>query len=330
MAEYKRQIKKMHQDLERLRILEENRQKLENEYMERIERQGNEIDKKIREAHLVQQCNWEIEMLQRAIEEDYEFDKNMNWDGGEGWGEEEKGILHFADPDQIDRRILETPVKKIKQEVVFRAKMLPFADGAMRLAYMMLIDGEQYVLKTFKDPRFAVEIAHSMQNMDTTVTCSFITQEFLKEAKPKKTMSFVDVQVIELIERGFGDTKIFGCVERFIPGDYIKFNSNQGYVRKDMGLTAQTLSHFSWVYSGKQLLMVDLQGINDRSYTLTDPAIHSTNRNRFGATNQGEEGFVKFFRTHACNSVCLDLGLEKHPSQELPDDLRETSLVAIH
>eukprot|EP01129_Flabellula_baltica_P006968 TRINITY_DN2663_c0_g1_i1.p1 TRINITY_DN2663_c0_g1~~TRINITY_DN2663_c0_g1_i1.p1 ORF type:complete len:191 (+),score=35.09 TRINITY_DN2663_c0_g1_i1:252-824(+) len=156
------------------------------------------------------------------------------------------------------------------------------------------------------------------------------SQKNLKHAKPKKEMSFVDVQVIHLIERGFGDTKIFGCIERYIEGEYIKFNSDQGYVRRDTGLIAQTLSHFSWVYSGKQVLMVNLGGTNDISYTLRDPVIHSANGKRFGATNQGEKGFVKFFRTHACNTACLDLGLKKHPSQELPDDLRETSLVAIH
>eukprot|EP01129_Flabellula_baltica_P006969 TRINITY_DN2663_c0_g1_i3.p1 TRINITY_DN2663_c0_g1~~TRINITY_DN2663_c0_g1_i3.p1 ORF type:complete len:102 (+),score=22.48 TRINITY_DN2663_c0_g1_i3:101-406(+) len=88
------------------------------------------------------------------------------------------GIVFSADSDYIDSSVLRVIYPKITREIVFRAKRLPFADGSMRLAYMMLIDGEQYVLKTFKDPGFAVKIAQAMQSMDTTVTCSGITEEF--------------------------------------------------------------------------------------------------------------------------------------------------------
>eukprot|EP01129_Flabellula_baltica_P014042 TRINITY_DN664_c0_g1_i3.p1 TRINITY_DN664_c0_g1~~TRINITY_DN664_c0_g1_i3.p1 ORF type:complete len:365 (-),score=74.06 TRINITY_DN664_c0_g1_i3:28-1122(-) len=328
-AEYEKKIKKMRLNNRRLMLLQKTREELEGQIRERMEREGIEIDRKIQEAHIAEQYQRELQMLRMAAEDNYEFDRNMNWDGGDGWGEEEMGILYYVDHTQLDDNILHTPAKRLEREVVFQAKTLPFSDGATRLVHMMIIDGEKYVLKTFKDPAYAFDMAHAGQHMDTTITSSYITEKFLRRARPKKTMRFVDVQVIELVQRRFGETKVFGCIERYIEGDYIKFNSNQGFVRKDMGLTAQTLSHFSWIYSNKTLLMVDLQGINNKSYTLTDPAIHSTNPRRFGGTNLGERGFTHFFETHACNTVCIELGLEKHPEQTLPDDLRETSLVPI-
>jgi len=79
-------------------------------------------------------------------------------------------------------------------------------------------------------------------------------------------------------------------------------------------------SHFSYVRSGGRLMVVDLQGslVQDdgqRTYVLTDPAIHQERDNRrgglqfkvrrqFGRTDRGREGMKAFFETHECNDIC--------------------------
>ncbi|EFA77642.1 hypothetical protein PPL_12249 [Heterostelium album PN500] len=65
-------------------------------------------------------------------------------------------------------------------------------------------------------------------------------------------------------------------------------------------------------------MVVDIQGVKiDKGYLLTDPAIHCTYVRRFGATNLGKPGMIKFFDTHECNKHCRELKLVK-PSFDIP------------
>jgi len=78
---------------------------------------------------------------------------------------------------------------------------------------------------------------------------------------------------------------------------------------------AQAFSHFSYIHSGKKMLICDLQGVYDRSkktLTLTDPVIHyhdarkvkKHNRGVYGRTDMGQKGIQDFFKTHKCNCLC--------------------------
>ena len=63
-------------------------------------------------------------------------------------------------------------------------------------------------------------------------------------------------------------------VEHFIDGEYIKYNSNSGYV--ECSVTRQTphaFSHFTFERSGHELIVVDIQGVGD---LYTDPQIHTS------------------------------------------------------
>lgn len=47
------------------------------------------------------------------------------------------------------------------------------------------------------------------------------------------------------------------------------------------------------------MMVVDIQGMQKgNDFLLTDPAIHSTNTDKYGDGNLGEEGFSNFFKTH--------------------------------
>ena len=62
-------------------------------------------------------------------------------------------------------------------------------------------------------------------------------------------------------------------------------------------------------------MVVDLQGIitkiedEERTAILTDPAIHSVDKTRFGRMNLGKEGMEIFFKRHHCNRYCTALNL---------------------
>jgi hypothetical protein len=92
-------------------------------------------------------------------------------------------------------------------------------------------------------------------------------------------------------------------VESFIRGEFIKFNSNSGYVKDDSD-TMQALSHFSFHHTQGQFLLCDLQGGRSAGYyVLTDPVILSKSR-MFGVTDLGQKGIDNFMAYHQCGRFC--------------------------
>ncbi|KAI0426595.1 kinase-like domain-containing protein [Xylaria sp. FL1042] len=103
-------------------------------------------------------------------------------------------------------------------------------------------------------------------------------------------------------------------IEPFIDGDYVKYNSNSGYVNEDLSedpcnQAAQAFSHFTFERSRGRFLVNDLQGVGNM---LTDPAIQTRDPKRFKLcdTNVNSEGPKFFFATHQCNALCRKLQLK--------------------
>jgi elongation factor 2 kinase len=94
-------------------------------------------------------------------------------------------------------------------------------------------------------------------------------EEFNRHNPPKKVDIFM-MTVYEFHER---EDKPLFHVEHFIDGDYIKYNSNSGFVDgKICRQTPQAFSHFTFERSGHELIVVDIQGVGD---LYTDPQIHT-------------------------------------------------------
>ena len=95
-------------------------------------------------------------------------------------------------------------------------------------------------------------------------------------------------------------------IEEYIRGNYVKFNSNYGYVNHAMNSTTMpAFSHWTFHESNGQVLVFDLQGVLiSEMYRLTDPAIHSSVAKTYGLTDHGVLGQAQFFRTHTCNNIC--------------------------
>ena len=82
-------------------------------------------------------------------------------------------------------------------------------------------------------------------------------------------VDFFQTYIIEFKKR---DGSPLYCVEHLIEGDYIKYNSNSGFVSEMNRLTPHAFSHFTFEKSQHQLIIVDIQGI----YTLRTGLIAGT------------------------------------------------------
>ena len=83
-------------------------------------------------------------------------------------------------------------------------------------------------------------------------------------------------------------------------GEYRKHNSNAGYVESDSAAgisrrTPQCFSHFSFVESNYEKIIVDIQGVQD---IFTDPQIHTIDGKGYGEGNLGIRGIALFFLSH--------------------------------
>lgn len=111
------------------------------------------------------------------------------------------------------------------------------------------------------------------------------------------------IGVIEFIDRP--GSPLF-CIERFVEGDYVKHNSNSGFLEdKVKRLTPQTFSHFSFERAEGHYMVVDIQGVDD---LYTDPQVHSFD-GKFGSGDLSFRGMALFFNSHKCNALCSLLQL---------------------
>lgn len=93
-----------------------------------------------------------------------------------------------------------------------------------------------------------------------------------------------------------------------------KYTANNGWIADTRGWEVRCMeafAHFSYHYSGGNLLICDIQGryrynrfnTNKSRFELGDPAICSAVR-RYGPTDLGEKGIESFFANHTCNEFC--------------------------
>eukprot|EP00656_Telonema_subtile_P050736 TRINITY_DN6653_c0_g1_i3.p1 TRINITY_DN6653_c0_g1~~TRINITY_DN6653_c0_g1_i3.p1 ORF type:complete len:691 (+),score=205.46 TRINITY_DN6653_c0_g1_i3:122-2194(+) len=185
----------------------------------------------------------------------------------------------------------------------------PFSKGAMRAAYRMSDCGavgpmKNMVCKMYMDKSAANE-GTFRRDVQLQMVATRYAEAFNQNAPPKM-VTFISASYAR---RRAQDTELV-AVEMFVPGKYLKFNSNSDFALgsgdANFHKTPQAFSHFTWHHSKGKEIIVDIQGVNEY---YTDPQIHNVTGEGYGEGNLGPDGIEAFFSKHVCNSVCEYLGL---------------------
>ncbi|CAE7451613.1 ak1 [Symbiodinium necroappetens] len=202
----------------------------------------------------------------------------------------------------------------------------PFAQGALRYAYHArsahwysedAVPGSRFHL-VVKESKFVAK--HRAEDVHKFFLQNHRrAQEFAKafnaaidkvrESECSK-VRFVPAYVLKISDEAQEAGCRYVTAERYISGNYVKLNGNDGFVDSQSGQAAEVaaaFSHFTFQDSGGQELCVDIQGVGT---TWTDPQIHSLQK-QFGIADLGRRGIDMFFMSHKCGPLCQKLLLSK-------------------
>uniref|UniRef100_A0A0X3Q1X7 Eukaryotic elongation factor 2 kinase n=1 Tax=Schistocephalus solidus TaxID=70667 RepID=A0A0X3Q1X7_SCHSO len=224
--------------------------------------------------------------------------------------------------------------KWIKDDILVKIEQSPFDRGAMRECFRLKkapINGDWDAASNYVAKRYISDVSSSvyLDDVRLQMEAKLWAEAFNRQNPPKKVDVF-QMAVIEILD----ETRIvpkhlsetcrsepvtttnasvlnkpeprFYHIERYMDGDYRKYNSNVGFVDEKLRNTPQAFSHFTFERSGHRLLVVDIQGVGD---LYTDPQIHTADGIGYNDGNLGLRGMALFFHTHRCNPLCAWLGL---------------------
>lgn len=179
----------------------------------------------------------------------------------------------------------------------------PFSHGNMRSSYYLIDLQRPHCRLTAK--RYLTDMATREQYFDDVSMHSVAGHwaRLYNSCSPPKPVHFIPAAVLELLHRR---PRLTLAMEPLLTGTFNKYNNNAGYLPKKVRWTPQAFSHFTYVYSQHQLMIVDIQGVND---IYTDPQILSPDGEGYGRGNLGMKGIRRFFKSHVCNPICSQLGI---------------------
>ena len=208
-------------------------------------------------------------------------------------------------------------------KIIIKKAKQPFSEGGQHVVYHAR-EGRGRKKLVVKESKFQRDLEDRKSQYLTAVQIYGLANSFAKtfnDEKPRNTpeIYFNEVKycVQTKIIKGTIESKCY-IYEEFMEGAYLKYNTNSGWVNPIVSQysdATQAFSHYTWVKSGKQLVVCDLQGVTrgDKIF-LTDPAIHSENymllQPKTGGNNLGPPGIKKFFKSHRCNTVCKKMRLQ--------------------
>ncbi|XP_064395744.1 alpha-protein kinase vwkA-like [Halichondria panicea] len=202
-----------------------------------------------------------------------------------------------------------------------------FAEGRFRYAYKGHYTapphkaGKPCVVKKMKES-YTWKHTDWSETLQILETSKQLAVGFNKYSETKYPVKFVDVEVspvTQIRDKTAYKLQEYLTVEDYIPGDYMKWCNNYGFIdTRDVLMPA--FAHWSWAHTKGEKMIADLQGVrNDTgyippyvlpsgSYILTDPCLLSnTYGGKYGSTDTGIEGIAMFFLNHTCTDFCINL-----------------------
>jgi hypothetical protein len=146
-----------------------------------------------------------------------------------------------------------------------RVKISPncFAKGAMRAAFGMIdLTMEKHLVGKYYYHKSEVDEGVYFRDVETQIVSKGLAMEFSSFPNLPKAIDFIFTCYYELVSPLPGDQSRYFGAEPYIPGEYKKYNSNDGFVDKtsDLQCVAQAFSHFTWEFTVGKIMVVDLQG----------------------------------------------------------------------
>jgi len=249
---------------------------------------------------------------------------NRDWPS---WTSLEHISITLANPATAILQGAKADLSYVNSNLEFKFKKDPFAKGGVRLAYHCLMKNgmKKYVLKKIGSsaPHKTKDDALKSITKDSVrvqLLAKQATDEFMNRMRPTGALAGITCAYIgiEAVRDNTTSDWHYWTIEPLLEGTWDKFNDNAGGVlpTPPHNNLPQALSHFSYEYFSKRIILVDVQGTYDRNhYEFTDPAFHSVDT-AFGPTDLGGSGIDEFFKTHTCGSMCQALRLPKHPAQK--------------
>lgn len=206
-------------------------------------------------------------------------------------------------------------------DVARRAR--PYMCGGMRLVYgfrdtQVVAEGSWMVAKS---SRYLDEALNTQEVVETHAKSTAVARHFAARfnelrasSGPKPTLFFVPCFVYEVEGKmpAEGEPRYFAG-ERYLPGVFLKYNSNNGYVSEAVAQhheIVQAFLHFSFAASAGTLLVADLQGVaRETEALLTDPQVLSL-AGGFGPGDLRAGGMCACLAAHRCGPTCRQLGLK--------------------
>ncbi|KAF7232865.1 hypothetical protein EG68_09651 [Paragonimus skrjabini miyazakii] len=228
-------------------------------------------------------------------------------------------------PVQTATRHRYSAIKKkwVVDEIQVKMESVPFDHGAMRECYRLkklpqtgIHAGDWQYASNYVAKCYISDVDRQVYFDDVRLQMEAkLWGEAFNRQNPPKKVDIFQLSVLELQNTGrspeFADltrgssTRLYH-IERYMEGEYRKYNSNSGFVDEQLRNTPQAFSHFTFERSGHRLLVVDIQGVGD---LYTDPQIHTSDGVGYSDGNLGPKGMALFFHSHRCNPLCEYLGL---------------------
>ena len=234
-----------------------------------------------------------------------------------------QSVLNYDNESVVSINIAAAPILS-----TMKVAVAPFAKGSSRLAFKAkeVRTNKEYIHKVLASCH-SVDVTREKYE-SSILSCSFIAsclkREFDKvfpQSKGRPHIRFCEVSLIQYSsEKGYP----FATQEEVLKGEWMKFNSNSGYVYLNPNSSGvdhsiiQTFSHWTLEVTKRKMMVVDCQGVyfkTNNGFILTDPAVHCEDPTLFGGTNLCKHGMERFLKTHVCNQYCVHLGIAIQPSR---------------